>query len=284
MRIALAVLLSLSATTSQADDYKCKEADPTTKITATFSASTSLHDLSVWILSFTCKNVVFAPDVAKHATKVTVMAPKPMTPKQALQLFVDAVEATGLVVQQKSDTVIIKLGPTMPKNCPDLAIAPRQPKTYDAIPTTAPTPEPTDADMAKALAAIKKLDANQYDIPKDLVDAVLANPMAMLKGGRVVPAMTNGKPDGLKLYAIRPSSIFAKLGLANGDTLKSINKLTVNTAEEALDLYAKLRSATKLEVALVRRGARDPDLDHQVTAISVMAGPGSHLVTSRERA
>ena len=256
-RIALAVLLCLSAPTVRADDYKCKEADPGTKLIATFGPTVSLHDLSVWILGFTCKNVVFAPDVAKHATKLTVIAPKAMTPKQALQLFVDAVEATGLIVQQKPDTIVIKLGPNMPKTCPDLAVAPRQPKTYDAIPTTNPdsTPAPSDDDAVKAIAAIKKLDATHYEIPRATIDLVLANPMAISKGARIVPAMKNGKPDGIKLYAIRPDSLWAKIGFANGDTAIAVNGMPLTDAEQGLAIYQKLRDAKQLDINLVRAGS-----------------------------
>lgn len=252
-RIALAALLCLSATTARADDYKCKEADPTAKLVATFGPTVSLHDLSVWILGFTCKNVVFAPDVAKHATKLTVIAPKAMTPKQALQLFIDAVEATGLVVQQKPDTIVVKLGPTMPKNCPDLAVAPRQPKTFDA--TTTPPEPPSDADTTKALAAIKQLDATHYEIPKATIDLLLANPMAVSKGARIIPAITNGKPVGIKVYGIVQSSLWAKIGLANGDTVAAVNGLPLTDSEAALDIYAKLRDTKQLSLSLVRRGS-----------------------------
>ena len=250
-RIALAVLLCAGSTSARADDYKCKEADPATKLVATFGPTVSLHDLSVWILGFTCKNVVFSADVAKHATKLTVIAPKPMSPKQALQLFVDAVEATGLVVQQKPDTIVIKPGPTMPKTCPDLADAPRQPKTYDAIPTT--TPEPDD-DLAKAIAAIKKLDATHYEIPQATIDLVLANPMAVSKGARVVPSMKNGKPEGIKLYAITPLSLWAKIGFANGDTFIAVNGMPLTDAEQGLAIYQKLRDAKRLDISLIRAG------------------------------
>ena len=66
------------------------------------------------------------------------------------------------------------------------------------------------------------------------------------KGARVVPAVKNGKPDGFKLYAIRPSSVYAKLGLQNGDTLQSINGFELTSADKALEVYTKLREATSL--------------------------------------
>lgn len=252
MRITLAVLwLSVSAT-ARADDlgYKCREVAPTTKLTVTFGPTVSLHDLSIWVLGFSCKNIVFSPEVAKHAQKVTVMAPKELSPKQALQLFVDAVESTGLVVQQKPDTIIVKLGPDMPKSCPDLAVAPSRP-----IPTKpVPEPEPPTVDVAKLIAAIKKIDDTHYEVPQATIDALLANPMEVGGGARVVPSMKDGKPAGLKLYAIRPTSLFAKIGLTNGDTVVTINGHDVTNAEKALEAYRKLRDATRIDIAIVRRG------------------------------
>jgi general secretion pathway protein C len=110
-------------------------------------------------------------------------------------------------------------------------------------------------DMQAAIDnGIKKIDDNNYEIDKSLVDKVLANPMAVAKGARVVPAVKNGKPDGFKLYAIRPSSVYAKLGLANGDTLQSINGFELTSADKALEVYTKLREATSLEVNVTRRG------------------------------
>jgi general secretion pathway protein C len=118
----------------------------------------------------------------------------------------------------------------------------------------ASTGEPVDDLQASIDAGIKKINDNQYEIDKSLVDKVLLNPMAVAKGARVVPAVKNGKPDGFKLYAIRPSSVYAKLGLTNGDTLQSINGFELTSADKALEVYTKLREATQLEVEVTRRG------------------------------
>ena len=117
-----------------------------------------------------------------------------------------------------------------------------------------PSGEPVDDMQASIDNGIKKIDENNYEIDKSLVDKVLANPMAVAKGARVVPAVKNGQPDGFKLYAIRPSSVYAKLGLTNGDTLQSINGFELTSADKALEVYTKLREATSLEVNVTRRG------------------------------
>lgn len=133
---------------------------------------------------------------------------------------------------------------------------------------TAPPPTPAAAvtepvvasadggdDMQSALdSGIKKIDDNTYEIDKGLVEKVLVNPMAVAKGARVVPAMKNGKPEGFKLYAIRPSSVYSKLGLTNGDTLTSINGFELTSADKALEVYTKLREATSIELEVTRRG------------------------------
>jgi general secretion pathway protein C len=103
-------------------------------------------------------------------------------------------------------------------------------------------------------AGVKKIDETHYEIDRKLVDNVSANPMGVAKGARVVPAVKDGKPDGFKLYAIRPSSVFSKLGLQNGDTLQSINGFDLTSAQNALEAFTKLREATSLEVSITRRG------------------------------
>jgi general secretion pathway protein C len=121
--------------------------------------------------------------------------------------------------------------------------------------TPAAVPEGDKDDLQASIDnGIKKIDDSNYEIDKSLVEKVLLNPMAVAKGARVVPSMKNGKPDGFKLYAIRPTSAFAKLGLSNGDTLQSINGFELTSADKALEVYTKLREATSLEVEVTRRG------------------------------
>jgi general secretion pathway protein C len=121
----------------------------------------------------------------------------------------------------------------------------------------------TDELQAAVDNGIKSTGENSYEIDKSLVEKILANPMGIAKGARVVPSQKNGKPDGFKLYAIRPSSAFAKLGLTNGDTLLSINGFELTSADKALEVYTKLREATSLQVTINRRG-KDMTLNYSI--------------------
>jgi general secretion pathway protein C len=126
--------------------------------------------------------------------------------------------------------------------------------TVSAAEPAKPTDENKDDFQAAVDNGIKKIDDTTFEIDKALVDKVTANPMAFMKGARIVPSMKNGKPDGIKLYAIRPTSPYAKLGLTNGDTLQSINGFELTSVDKGLEIYTKLREATSLEVEIVRRG------------------------------
>ena len=137
-------------------------------------------------------------------------------------------------------------------SAPVVAAAPVTPAETVAVAAPA---EGSKDELQEAIDnGIKKIDDNNYEIDRALVDKALANPMAIAKGARVVPSVKDGKSDGFKLYAIRQNSVYAKLGLTNGDTLQSINGFELTSAEKALEVYTKLREASSLDVSLQRRG------------------------------
>src|SRR5579862_5928040 len=98
-RVLLVVVASLSfAARARAQDdtmYTCKVPAAGVKMSASFAPGTSVRDLAVWVSGFTCKNVVIGAELARCAAKVDVISPTPMTSKQAVGLFVDALDAVG---------------------------------------------------------------------------------------------------------------------------------------------------------------------------------------------
>lgn len=240
----------------------CHRSPADAKLSLSFKPDSTLEDLALWVSGFTCKRVDFDPSIPAQATTANLIVSARVTPRQAVQLFVDAVESTGLVVTEKADAFDVKPGPRW-SHCagaaapPSLVPAPPAPP----VPTPPPPPPPPaapdpDAALDAALAAgIRKIDDTHYQLKSDLLDQVLQNPMALAKGARIVPAMRNGHPAGFKIYAVRPGSIYARLGIVNGDTFRSINGRSLDSADKALEAYTALRDAKKLELDLERRGA-----------------------------
>jgi hypothetical protein len=248
--LALIVLTSLAAPAA-ADDvdplYTCKALPGNAMVAVSIKPDASLIDLATWVAGFTCKNVVYDSGVTKYATKLTVITPAKMTVRQAIALFVDAVQATGLVVKQKPDTIIISLGPNMPRTCPDV---PAEAPAY----AVGPSPGSPGILVDELDAGIKEISPTEHTIKRDLRDKLVANPMALAKGARVMPSAKNGAPVGIKLYAIRPSSIWRRVGLMNGDTLMRINGMELTSADKALEVYTKIREAKTLTIDIQRRG------------------------------
>ncbi|MGE0547996.1 MAG: hypothetical protein AB7O24_28725 [Kofleriaceae bacterium] len=116
------------------------------------------------------------------------------------------------------------------------------------------------ADFEKLLdKSVKRIANNTYEIKLALFDAVLADPMVLARGCRVVPAVKDGKATALKLMAIRPTSVYAKLGLASGDVVVAINGQPLGDAAQMLEIYIALRqevtAGQPLVVSIDRNGA-----------------------------
>jgi general secretion pathway protein C len=117
------------------------------------------------------------------------------------------------------------------------------------------TPPPAAADPALGdISSGVKCSGTNCTVEKQLVEKLLSNTTALATAARFVPSIKDGKPNGFKLYAIRPNSIFGVIGLQNGDTVKAINGLDMSSPDKALEVYTKLRNASHLSVQVERRG------------------------------
>ena len=128
------------------------------------------------------------------------------------------------------------------------------PAANPSAPVASNTPaDPLTAELDKG---IKKLGEHNYEVQRGTVDALLGNMGALAKGARIVPETKDGKPAGFRLFSIRPDGPFAKIGLQNGDVVSAINGLEMNSPDQALLAYTKLKTANHLSVAIERNGQK----------------------------
>jgi general secretion pathway protein C len=102
--------------------------------------------------------------------------------------------------------------------------------------------------------AILQVGPQSYELSRQDVSAMLANPSDILMQARVVPTFVDGQPRGFKLLSIRPGSLYARIGLQNGDTLRRINGLSLESADQGLAAYAQLREAPRIDLDVERNG------------------------------
>jgi general secretion pathway protein C len=71
---------------------------------------------------------------------------------------------------------------------------------------------------------------------------------------RIIPAFRDGKPIGFKLFSIRPNSLYARIGIENGDVIRRVNGYEINSPEKALEAYSRLQNTDHFEVDLEHGG------------------------------
>ena len=112
--------------------------------------------------------------------------------------------------------------------------------------------------IAKARAAtqgpvtVRKVGDNNFVMDRREVEGMLQDFNKLLTQIRVVPHFADGKPDGFKIFNIRPGSFFASLGMVNGDIIKRVNGLDITGPEQALQMFQQLRDESRVTVDLER--------------------------------
>jgi general secretion pathway protein C len=120
-----------------------------------------------------------------------------------------------------------------------------------------------DAELGTFGDTIRATGPNSFEIAQGDFEATLANLATISTQARAVPAMENGRSIGFKMFAIRQGSVFSKLGLKDGDVIRRINGYDMNSPEQALTLYARLKTARQFNIDIQRDG-QNKTLDYSV--------------------
>lgn len=118
---------------------------------------------------------------------------------------------------------------------------------FTAAPTSG-TPDDSDKYIAKT-------GPDEWSIDAGFLNDQIKNPAKLMTMGRAVPHLVDGKPEGFKLYAIRPSGLYYKLGVRNGDVIKSVNGSPLNSIDQALGLFNTLMESRDITLGVERRGS-----------------------------
>ncbi len=103
-------------------------------------------------------------------------------------------------------------------------------------------------------ASITRVSDTNFTIDRSLVNQIIENQAALMRTARIVPHEENGQVVGVKMYGIRRRALLGRLGLMNGDTLRTINGFDMGSPDSALEAYSRLREADNLTLSIIRRG------------------------------
>jgi general secretion pathway protein C len=153
--------------------------------------------------------------------------------------------------------LLFAVQPTVPPPAP--APAPGAPPAAPA-PAAPGGPSPVPADIA---SRIQKVSDTEYNVDRAVVDKILENQAELMRSARIVPEQKDGKVVGIRLFGIRPDTLLGTLGFQNGDRLEAINGFNMASPEKALEAYARLRTASNLNVKINRRG-QTTSIDYRI--------------------
>ncbi|PRP92062.1 hypothetical protein ENSA5_51560 [Enhygromyxa salina] len=177
-------------------------------------------------------------------TDTNVLAPYSPRDRVRAGVVISRVERGRVVFRNGAQMEYIELGMAPP---PTTSVA------------TAAVPKPKPKSNSRAIEGASEAISCDSDfasctVDKAFVEKLLANPAQLTKQARIVPAVRDGETKGYKFYGIRPGSLPKLLGMKNGDLLTSVNGHQLESLDQAMDLYNKLRRASHLSVTLERKG------------------------------
>ncbi|MGD9764255.1 MAG: type II secretion system protein GspC [Candidatus Binatia bacterium] len=105
---------------------------------------------------------------------------------------------------------------------------------------------------AAPAGGIQQTSENEFSVSRAEVDSALENMSQLFTQVRAVPHFEGGQSVGFRLFAIRRGSLFDRIGLKNGDIIRSINGSEMNDPSRAVTLLQELRDAQNLEVEITR--------------------------------
>lgn len=101
---------------------------------------------------------------------------------------------------------------------------------------------------------IQRHGDGQFNVDRGLLQTAIARMPQLAKGMRAKVVKKNGEPVGLEIRKLASGSILRRLGVKNGDVLKTINGFQVGSIDGMLTARSALSSAKRLSLAIEREG------------------------------
>ena len=123
--------------------------------------------------------------------------------------------------------------------------------------------DPNASNQSSSSAPVTSMPSSDVDLRDDaqVTNAAVGyrqqlyqNPTGLADVIQVAPAMDNGKLAGYRVNPGRDPAQFAKFGLKPGDVITSVNGISLQNPQSALELYNVLRSAREASITVQRGG------------------------------
>jgi len=211
---------------------------------------------------------IFGPMTVPQATTITPPPPKPVavTPFGLVGTFVAAGQAPYAIIEDQKKKVqdVFEKNDAVFGEAKLVAIyADRVELERNGQKETLVLDDMLTSSRPEAKDGIASLDENEYIVDEAELDKALENLPLLLTQARAVPYFSDGQAVGLRLFAIKSGSLYEKIGLKNGDVLKSVNGNSMADLSQAMQLFEKLKSERSISLT-VERNREEKEFKYQI--------------------
>jgi general secretion pathway protein C len=131
----------------------------------------------------------------------------------------------------------------------ELVLALETPDTAPVAAGDAPAPP---VRTAAAEERIRRTGEHAWIVDRRALTGAAENPSGLLTQLRAVAEVRDGRPAGFRLFQIHGDSLFARLGLRDGDVVRRVNGAEVAEPAALLAFLERLRTEPRVAVDIVR--------------------------------
>jgi len=131
----------------------------------------------------------------------------------------------------------------------------------DVLELSPPASEPAErveeppAVAVAADARIRRTGENAFVVDRRELTGAVGNMSGLMTQLRAVAEVQDGRPAGFRLFQIRDDSLFARLGLRDGDVVQRVNGATIAEPAALLGFLQRLQSEPRVALDIVRGDA-----------------------------
>jgi general secretion pathway protein C len=115
-----------------------------------------------------------------------------------------------------------------------------------------------------AAKKIQKIDEDRFQMNREDVDDVMANPTNLFSQARILPKYEDGSMVGLQINAIKSGSLFEEIGIESGDVITKLNGISIDNPQESAKVLAEFSEADSFNVEIERGDGSTDTLEFNI--------------------
>lgn len=136
-------------------------------------------------------------------------------------------------------------------------------KNYELKVEDLPLPEYKEVKVSTQVEDIVVKDENLRSLKRDVIDNYAKNFDSIWKDINILEVREGDEIVGFKIRYISPSSLFAKIGLLPGDTIKYVNNKELKSYADAFYFYKKINELNSIRITVLRDNELK-DLEYEI--------------------